>query len=214
MQTISLQATARSSDVSARELRSKNIVPCILYGNEVKNQPLECGSAVLHKAYAQAGASTLVELDLAGAKVPVLFHEVAFDPVSGRIIHADFYAVNMKKEIEAEIPLEFVGEAPAVKEQNAVLVYVHDHVLVKCLPGKLPHSISVDISKLAAFHDVVTAADLTLPEGVKLIEELETVLVVAQESRKEEVEEPVVAAAVEGAPAEGDAAAAADKKEA
>ena len=71
----------------------------------MKNVSLQCAYNDIYKAYASAGRSTLIDLDADGKKVPVLFHKLQFDPVSDKITHVDFYAVDMKKEIEAEVPI-------------------------------------------------------------------------------------------------------------
>jgi len=212
MEMIPLKATARSSDVSVNDMRRKGGVPCVLYGNEVKNAALQCAVNELTKTYVKAGESTLVELDIDGKKVPVLFHALQFEPVTGTISHVDFYAVNLKKEIEAPIPVRLTGESLAVKELAGVLVMVLNHVTVRCLPTALPHELEASLEKLTQIHDVITVADLKVPAGVKVEDPPETVLVTVQEQRKEEEIQPAATAvAVEGAvPAEGEAAAPAE----
>ncbi|MDD5751759.1 MAG: 50S ribosomal protein L25 [Candidatus Peribacteraceae bacterium] len=215
MEMIPLKATARSSDVSANDLRRKGGVPCVLYGNEVKNAVLQCAVNELTKVYVKAGESTLVELDLDGKKVPVLFHALQFEPASGIIAHVDFYAVNLKKEIEAPVPIRLTGTSLAVKELAGVLVTVQNHVTVRCLPTALPHALEASLEKLTQIHDVITVADLVLPAGVKVQDAPETVLATVQEQRKEEEVQPAApaegAVAAEGAaPAEGAAAAPAE----
>lgn len=219
MEMIPLKATARSSDASTNDLRRKGGVPCVLYGNEMKNASLQCAVNELTKVYVKAGESTLVELDLDGKKVPVLFHALQFEPVSGTISHVDFYAVNLKKEIEAPVPVRLTGESLAVKELAGVLVTVQNHVTVRCLPTALPHELEAGLEKLTQIHDVITVADLKVPVGVKVVDLPGTVLVTVQEQRKEEEVLPPTpaegAVAAEGeAPAEGDAAAASAEGEA
>ncbi len=121
------------------------------------------------KAYVQAGESTLVELDMDGKKLPVLFHRIDFDPVSDRIAHVDFYAVNMKEELEAPVSIRFEGESPAVKDLSAIIVTALDTVTVRCLPTNLPQNLSVDLSKLTEFGATLTIADITLPTMVMLL---------------------------------------------
>ncbi|MDD5041739.1 MAG: 50S ribosomal protein L25 [Candidatus Peribacteraceae bacterium] len=206
MEMVSLTATARAKGTPS-EIRRGNGVPCVLYGNEVKNTQMQCASLELTKAYTKAGANTLVDLDIDGKKVPVLFHQLQFHPITGKISHVDFYAVNLKKEIEAPVPLRFTGEALAVKEFAAVIVTVQNHVTVRCLPMDLPHDIEASLTKLSQVHDVVKVMDLVAPSGVTILDDPETVLVTAQEQRKEEEVLPTSAATVEGAPAEGAASA-------
>ena len=203
MQMVSLQASARDLQVNPKLLRRGNQVPCVVYGNKLQMN-VQCPAQELHNAFIKAGESTLVELDVAGKKVPVLFKHVDFDPVSDREIHADFYAVDMKAEIETLVPVHFEGEAPAIKALGGVFVIVHDHVKVRCLPGDLPHSIPVSIAGLEAFHASVSVNNLNVPKGVKVMDGVDTVLATIQEPRAIEVITPVVAV-----PAEGEAAAAA-----
>ncbi|MBU0767336.1 50S ribosomal protein L25 [Patescibacteria group bacterium] len=201
MDTITLTVTARLPQQVAKKLRKEGQVPCVLYGNDIKNTSLQCTHKEVLKVYIAAGKSTLVELDTGSKKVPVLFHDIAFHPVSDKIIHVDFFAVDMKREIEAKVPIIHQGESPAVKDLGGILITPHDHVTVKCLPTLLPHEIIVNIDQLKEFGATLTVADLEVAEGVVIAEEPETVIATVQEPRKEEVKEvPVEVAegAVEG----------------
>jgi large subunit ribosomal protein L25 len=201
MDMIPLQVSARDPKISPARLREQGHVPCVMYGNNMKTTSLAAEARALHKAFAKAGESTLVELEMGSEKVPVLFKDIDFDPVSGREIHADFYAVNMKEEIETQVPIKLEGEAPAIKELGGVLVTPVDHVTVRCLPADLPHELTVSVASLAAFHDAVTIANIKLPKGITVLESPDTVLATIQEPRKEEEIAPPPAA--EGVPAEG-----------
>jgi large subunit ribosomal protein L25 len=96
--------------------------------------------------------------------------------MSGNFTHIDLLQVRMDEEIEAHIPLEFVGESEAVKTLGGMLLKNLDEVLVSCLPANLPHSITVDISALATFDDHITAGDLKLPAKVELKSDAETIV--------------------------------------
>ncbi len=199
MQMIPLPVLPRAK-MSAAHLRRQGSVPCVVYGN-IHNTLLQCNEKQLTKAYATAGESTLVELTIGEQKVPALFHALDFDPVTDKVIHVDFYAVDMKKEVETQVPLRFTGESPAAKDLAAIIVTPLDHVTVRALPTDLPHDIAVDLSLLLAFHDTITVASLQAPKGVTIIDPPETVLVVAQQPREEEIEEvkPAEGEAVPGA---------------
>lgn len=205
MDKVALSASARSADSSVKHLRKQGQIPGVVYGNKTENTSIQMEEVALMKAYVKAGESTLVDLDIGGKKVPVLFHEVEFDPVSDRMIHVDFYAVDMNKEVEAEVPVHFEGESDAVKE-GGILVTALDHVTVRCLPANLPHDFKVELSKLKAFGDSVTVADLSVPEKVEILTEADAVIAVVQEPRAEEVAAPT--------PTEEEAAAAAAAAEA
>lgn len=204
------------------DMRRSAIVPGIVYGNVDTNVMVAMNEVELKKTYIKAGESTLVEIETDGKKIPVLFHAVDFDPVSDRMIHVDFYAVNMKEEVEADVHIRFEGESPAVKDLSAILVTALHEVTVKALPANLPHDLVVDLGKLVEFDSTITVADIKVPDGVTIINDLDEVIAIAQEPRAEKVEEPVVAEGAEGAaaagaegaaPAEGDAAKEGEKKE-
>lgn len=203
MEKITLSATIRTDKDSVKNLRSQGRVPGIVYGN-VDNFMIHCDEVALAKAYQNAGESTLVELETGEKKMPVLFHVIDADPVSDRMIHVDFYAVNMKKEVETEVHIRFEGESPAVKDKSAILVTALDTVTVRCLPANLPHDLPVDLAKLDDFDTTITVADIAVPEGVEILNDPEDVIMIAQEPREEEPEEaPTPAEGTEGAPAEG-----------
>jgi len=213
--SVALKASARVHGANVKDLRKAGQIPVVVYGNKVENTLLQIEEMLLKKAHMKAGESTLVELDVEGKKIPVLFHSVDLDPVSDRMIHVDFYAVDMKKEVEAEVQIRFENESPAVKD-GAILVTASHTVMVQALPAKLPHDLAIDLSKLAEMGGTLTAADLIIPEGVTLISDPETVIVIAQEPRAEVVEEvaPAADAAATGATpaAEGAAAPAEGEK--
>lgn len=203
MDTVSLKASARPA-VKPAALRRTGSVPCVIYGTTLKeNVNVACKQFDLHRAFVKAGESTIVDLDLEGKHIPVLFKDISFDPVSGLEVHVDFYAVDMKKEIETIVPVHFEGEAPAVKTLAAIFVTSQDHVRVRCLPSDLPHALSVSITTLENFHDTVAVKDLDVPKGVTVMEKPDAVLATVQEPRTEEEIAPPPAAV----PAEGEAAA-------
>lgn len=207
MDMVTLSTATRSTDISARQLRRTGVVPCVVYGNKTENVSFQCEVVALTKAYTRAGESTLVELDLGGKKVPVLFHDVKFDPMSDNISHVDFYAVDMNKEVEADVAILFEGESLAVKE-GGILVTTLDTITVRCLPKNLPHNLPIDLSKLVDMESQLTVADIAVPNGVTLLSEPDTVIAIVQEPRAEEVEEaPATDAAAGATPAEGAAAA-------
>lgn len=205
MDMVPLTASARDLSVAPKVMRREKKIPCVVYGHGLESTAVTCDLQALHKAFVKAGESTLVELDLNGKKVPVLFKDITFDPVSGYETHADFYAVNMKEEIETKVPVRIVGEAPAIKDLGAILVTPLLEVTVKCLPSDLPHELEVSIASLMQFGESVSVKDIQLPKGVQILEEGDIMLAAVQEPRKEEV--VVVAAPTEAVAADGAAAA-------
>ena len=181
-----------------KEKLSKDFIPAVLYGKEIESQSLKIRKAEFEKIFAGAGESNLIELDLEGAKIKVLVKDIQRNVLNHSLTHADFYQVNMKEKVVAEIPLNFIGESKAVKELGGMLNKDLDNLEVECLPGDLVDHIDVDISVLTSFDDAIRIGDLKLPNGVIATGEAEEMVASVKEPKIEE-EEPVV----EAIPAEG-----------
>lgn len=187
MEKITLQAQSRAiTGRQVKTLRNEGLVPGVIYGHGFNPLTLQVNSKDFEKAYKQAGQSTIVYLDLEGQNYPTIIQDVALDPVSDKFLHADFYKVRLDEKITAHIPVVFVGESPAVKDLQGILVKNINELEVEALPTDLPHEISVDISVLRNFHDSITVGDLKLGNKVELKAKPEDAIVLVQEPRSEE----------------------------
>jgi len=173
--------------------KKENYIPAILYGKEEQNKMFWLNSLEFEKVYRVAGESTLIDLFVEGEEQKpskVLINDLQVEPVSGRIIHVDFYQVNMKEKLQAGVELKFVGEAPAVKELGGVLIKNIDTVEVRCLPADLPREIEINISSLVTFNDYIYAKDIPLDKNVEIDLNPDTVIaMVAPPRSKEELED-------------------------
>lgn len=167
--------------------RKTGRIPAVVYGHKVASRNVWVDELEFQKVYDKAGESAIVELAVdEGKKVNVLIHDLQREPLSGKVSHIDFFQVRMDEEVETEIPLEFIGEAPIVKEQGGILIKNFDKIPVRCLPADLPEGFNVDLVKLAAFDSHIAIADLVVPAKVKVLLDPETVLVSVEEPRAEE----------------------------
>lgn len=175
-------------------LRAEGLVPAELYGHGVKNVHLSVPVKDFNKVFKEAGTNTIVTLVLEKEKKPVLIYEVKRDYVSGDVEHVDFYQVKMTEKLSAMVPIEYVGDAPAIKEKGAVLTKSITEIEVEALPQDLPHRITVDLSTLDDLNKSIYVRDLKLPKGVEILIDGNTALVTATPPAKEE---EVVAAPVD-----------------
>ncbi len=194
---ISLVVSAREAKEKPNAIRRAGSVPGVIYGS-IDNTAIKCSAKDVHNVFVKAGENTIVEVDTGKKKVPCLIHAISFHPVSGKVEHVDLYAVDMTKKVTTHVPVILKGESLAVKAQGGVLVTVHSQLEVSCLPADLPSSFTIDISKLENLRDSVTVGSLQIPKGVTMKNGPETVIVMVQEPRKEEVITPVVTAVAEG----------------
>ncbi|MBI5152247.1 50S ribosomal protein L25 [Candidatus Peregrinibacteria bacterium] len=208
-ETFLLEGNIRTDDLNAKNLRDSKRIPAVLYGKDTSTLNIDLDYKDFRKIYKAAGESTIIDLKAGDKTYKVLVHDVQFDPISDLITHVDFLNIAMDKLIDAEIPFEFVGVAPAVKDLAGVLFPQKHSIKVRCLPKDLPQKITIDVSSLATFHDSIHVKDVVLPEGVKALDDASlTVVTVVAPKKEEEVAAPLpTAAEVTGAvPAEGEAA--------
>lgn len=168
-----------------RELKEKKeeLVPAVLYGQGVKNENLWVNARSFAKAYAVAGGSTLVNIDVSGSERAVLIYDVQIHPVTGDFVHIDFFQVDMKKELETDIELIFKGISPAIKELGGTFVKSITKLPIRCLPGALVGHIDVDISVIENFDDYIYVKDLNIPEGIEVTLEDDVVIALATAPR-------------------------------
>ncbi|MBP9748787.1 50S ribosomal protein L25 [Patescibacteria group bacterium] len=187
-QTVTLAVKTRTkAKKAAKHLLDEGKIPAVLYGYGVPSRSVEVEAVPFYKTLRSAGESTLVDLVVdSGEPCKVLIHDTQVDPLRQRIIHVDFLQVNMKEKLTTDISVDFVGESVAVKGLGGTLVKNHDHIPVECLPGDLVHSISVDISSLRTFEDVIRAKDIVAPQGVTFLMDMDEVIALVSPPRTEE----------------------------
>jgi len=183
------ERTARGKQL--RKLRSEDKLPAVVYGPKEDTHALTLGRKDFEKVLHEAGESSIITLTGVGEDKEVLIHDLAFDPVKGGVIHVDFYAIERGKELTVDVPLEYIGEAPAVKLGGSLTKVLHE-IEVTCRPSALPKNITVDVSSLVTFEDQIQIKDLPIPEGVTVENESEEVVAMVQEV-EEEAEEPAEA---------------------
>ncbi|HHW39605.1 MAG TPA: 50S ribosomal protein L25/general stress protein Ctc [Syntrophomonadaceae bacterium] len=212
MENITLRAEVRPRGTKGglRALRNKGMLPAVVYGKEVGNLLVQCSEKELASIIARHSiGGTLINLEVVNGsdqgKAPylVMIREVQRDPIKQKLMHVDFYQVSLTEEIETEIPVHLIGEAPGVKE-GGVLQHLLREVTVSCLPSKLPERLEADISGLG-IGDQLTVGDLELPEGVKVLDDPDAIIVSVVAPVAEEPEAGEEAAeAAEAAPEPGE----------
>jgi large subunit ribosomal protein L25 len=214
MELLVLDAKIRDGKVSPNQLRRQGIIPAVCYGKGFENRTIAIEYQNFRKLYKETGTTQVFNLKVDKDTVPVLIHEISYNPLSDRYDHIDFLQIDMKKKVTATVPVEVTGLSPAVKNFNAVITMVKQEIEVKCLPMDIPHEITIDVSKLENIGDTVYVKELNLGDKVEVLEDPEepVVSVNAAEEYKEEVAEvpeelktePVAGAEGEKAAAEGE----------
>jgi large subunit ribosomal protein L25 len=194
---ITLEAKQRSGSPAA--LREQEMIPAVYYGAGKDAVSIAVPAKEFIKVYKEAGENTAVILTIGGEKISTIIHDTQSNPVSGEVTHVDFLIIDMKKELEVAIPLEFTGVAEAEKAGLGTIVKALHEIEVRALPNDLPHGFEIDITGLATLEDKIHAKDIKLPKGVTLVTDGEEV-VASVAHFVEEVEEeaaPVDLSAIE-----------------
>ena len=203
MSKLEIEATPRTiSGKKVRFLRREGKIPANMYGQGIESKALAVDTKNMKLLAAQAGKTDLISLNIKGAaSTKVLIREIQRNAITDEFLHVDFYKVNLTEKIKAEIPLVFIGEAPALKIKNTTLLHVMESIEIEALPDRLPHNLKVDLSVLSNPEQAIHARDIPLGEGVTLVSDPDRMVAKVSEARgaAEEEEKPAEAAGVEGA---------------
>jgi len=172
------------------EVRDAGLMPAVFYGPKEASTSVSVPLSDFKKVWKKAGESSVIILKDGSIEHEVLIHEVDIHPLSGEPRHADFYVIEKGKKVSVHVPLVYVGVSPAVKDKGGIIVKVHREVEVEAAPRDLPRELTIDISKLVEFSDVIHAKDIVLPKGVDLKINPEEVVTSVSEPREEKEEVP------------------------
>ncbi len=194
---ITIDAELRDVKVNPKMIRKQGKIPAVFYGNGKESTSISVNALAFKKAYEEAGESTIISLKTPKETLDALVHDVALDPVIGNPIHIDFYVVSKDQKLQVDVPIEFIGIAPAEKLGGIVMKIMHE-IRIEALPAKLPSHITVDLSKLVDMESDITVGDLDLGDGVKALVPLnETVAGITEPQEEEVVTAPIDLSAIE-----------------
>ena len=150
-----------------KKLRRHDILPAVLYGNEV-NISVEVPRSEFEKLFSTSGHTTITKIELDNTTYSVLIDTVQIDPVSRKPIHATLRNINLKEEINAVVPIEYLNSeiCKGVKEDGGIVVENINEIEIISLPSNLPSKLEVDIMHLS-LGDVIKIEDIKLPTGVR-----------------------------------------------
>ncbi|TCS94296.1 50S ribosomal protein L25/general stress protein Ctc [Hazenella coriacea] len=178
-----------------QKLRNTGRVPAIVYGKGKESASLQLEENEVRKVLSHL--TGLVELNINGKNHHVIVRDVQRDPLKSSIIHVDFQEVQLNQPIDAEVPVVLVGEAEAVGvKAGGILQQPVREMMVRGLPNELPEEITVDIRSFEV-GDTLLLADISLPKGLELLTDPQTVVASIVPPQAEEPAEEVTAEAGE-----------------
>ena len=189
---------------AVRRLRRRGLVPGVVYGGDADPESFQVDGRSLRQALAHSGA--VLDLSIDGGKGQAcLVKDHQRDPVKGLTLHVDLLRVRLDEAIQAQVILELEGvdESPGVKE-GGVLEHITREVTVEALPTAIPDLIRHDVSDME-INDTITLESVKPPEGVTLMDDLETVVatvVVPRMPTEDDIEQETELVGEDGEPIE------------
>lgn len=162
-----------------KTLRRDGIIPAHVFGHKVKTVHVQVKESEFSKVFEKVGETGIVELALDRDKRPVLVRNVQLNPVTDEPLHIDFYQVNLSEKVKVDVPLEIIGEAPAVEKKIGLLLTPLTEIEIEALPADIPENIEVGVTSLANVGDEIKVKDLKVDKS-KIEVHTDEELVVAQ----------------------------------
>lgn len=203
---VSARQLTKASELNT--LRQNNQVPGVIYGSEQANQNIAVEYNPLIKIMKAAGTSRVITLKLDNKDIDVIVRSYQQDPVSDRVTHVDFLAIDPKKHFTTIVPLEFIGSSSAVRELGGKLEIKKNTIKVRTLMADLPEKVVVDLSSLAKIGNDIKVANLPISDKVQVLDGATEPVVNVIIPKKEDTSTTASAA-----PAATEAAAPAEKSE-
>ena len=176
----------------ATKLRAQGKIPAVVYGGHKEPVAITVDRKAVVDLIQKSdhGIRSIFLLKMAGSDQQrhAMIKDTQMDPISRRMTHIDFVRVVMDEMVRLTVPVHTTGIPAGVKEGGIIDFQVRD-LHIECLPSDIPDSIDIDISSLE-LHQSFRVSDLKLPQGVKVHDDPERVVVGVTHARVEEA--PVV----------------------
>jgi large subunit ribosomal protein L25 len=139
-------------------IRKEGNVPAIVYGAKKENTLIYLSEVQLLKTIKDVGRNGVISLDVNGNTQNVIVTDYQVDPLKNDFIHVDFLAVDMSKEVTANVNVNLVGDAAGVKDGGVMQQSLFE-VSIAAKPADIPPTIDIDVTKLQVA-DTITVADI------------------------------------------------------
>jgi large subunit ribosomal protein L25 len=209
---LAVEQRVKLGTTGAQALRASGKVPAVLYGHGVSAEHIAVDAHAFEELIHHAGRNAIITLtDGARKRQTALVREIQRHPVSRRIVHTDLQRVSADETIDARLAIVTVGVADGVRNAGAVMDVITHELEVAGPANQIPEHLEIDVT-LLGIHEHVTAGEVPLPAGFKLLTPPDTVVVTIEPSRTaheleeaatptEAVEPEVIGAAEPAAPA-------------
>ncbi len=171
---------------ASRRLRTQGFIPAILYGESAESVPLVLKKKdIVLILREETGENTIFKVAYDSEERDAMIKDLQVDPTTDELIHADLIRISLDKPIRVTVPVAHRGEPIGVKTEGGFIDFANREVEVECLPRDIPESIGFDISDLH-IHQTFKVENITPPQGVRILTDPATVLLMISLPHKEE----------------------------
>ena len=164
--TISAEPRERAGKGASRALRREGRIPAVIYGDKKEAQPIHVEEKALVKLLSTGHfTNSLVKVEIDGKGARTLPKDIAFDPVTDRPLHVDFFRLAKGAKVQVDIPVVFMNEeeSPGL-ERGGVLNVVRHELELMCDADQIPDQIEISVAGLE-IGDSIHISEITLPTG-------------------------------------------------
>jgi large subunit ribosomal protein L25 len=186
-------------------LRRQGITPANVFGHKIESTSVQASTVDLTHLLRASSRNAIINLSVEGEATPrtVVVRDLDRDPVTGRLLHVDFYQVSMTEKMRAEVQVVLTGSSEAVATYGGILLQTLETIAVEALPGDIPERFEADVTVLTELEQGIHVRDLRIDETKITVHTDPDVVVARVASPRLAAEEEAAPAAEEGAPAEG-----------
>jgi len=174
MESTSLKAQTRTVITKGlNRLRRDGLLPGVLYGSNVDPVALQLPAHEAGQLLTRLQGTVLIDLEVDGQTHTTIVRELQRDVLRGHPVHVDFMAVDMEQVLTIMVPINLVGESPAVATgEYAVMTSLYE-LEVECLPKDIINIVEVSVEDLTDLGDTILVSDVVVPEGINILTDLE-----------------------------------------
>jgi large subunit ribosomal protein L25 len=162
-----------------KALRREGKLPAVIYGQEIEPMAITLETRQVVQVLKKVGANTLISIKLGKDEFLTLVREIQREVIKRDLLHMDFQAVSLEETITTTVPVVMVGVAPAIEEFEALLILSMEELQIEAKAKDLPDTISVDVSGLNEIGDHILVKDLVISGDVKILDDPDSVVIVA-----------------------------------
>lgn len=178
---------------ATKYIRRGNQIPAVIFGKGMDSVAITLEYVDFNKVYQESGETDLIDIESGDKKYKVLIKDIQFNPVTDKIAHVGFYKPDLTEKIEAQVPVEVIGEElnEFIKNGTGIALQLLQEITVEALPEDLPHEFQVDVSKLTELGQGITVAELNYDKDKVTIPDLDPTEMVIRLDAVTIEEEPV-----------------------